>query len=81
MTKYEGSLKRNERGRWEFDGIELTSGNRVEISIDENWINGLIEHWQGDYYWFSQIDGIHVILREGIRARIQHQSERRAVGT
>lgn len=67
----EGRLVMNDCGRWEFDAIELTSGSLVEICIDGTWLLGAIESTNGKYYWFSRRDGIPVILRVGIRARIQ----------
>jgi hypothetical protein len=67
----EGGLVMNDCGRWEFDEIELTSGSLVEIRIDGTWLLGVIEATNGKYYWFSRHDSIPVILRTGIRARIQ----------
>lgn len=65
-----GKLSRNECYRWEFDGIELTSGSVVEIEIDGHWLQGVIEYWSDDYYWFSKREGIPVILHSGISARL-----------
>ena len=65
-----GKIIRNEWGRWGFTDVELTSGSIVEIKIDDYWLRGVIEYWTDDYYWFSQRDGIPVILRSGIQARI-----------
>jgi hypothetical protein len=66
----EGKLALNSCGRWEFDDFELTSGNFVEICIDGNWLLGVIESSNGKYYWYSRRDGIPVILRKGIQARL-----------
>ncbi len=66
----EGKLQRNELGRWEVLDVQLCSGSPVDILIDGHWISGVIEHWQGDYYWFSRYDGIPVILSSSIVARI-----------
>lgn len=65
-----GRLFRNVNDRWEFDGLELTSGSLVEIEIDGNWILGVIEYWMDAYYWFSKRDGIPVILSSNVNARI-----------
>jgi hypothetical protein len=67
----EGELVMNDCGRWEFDEIELTSGSLVEICIDRIWLLGAIESTNGNYFWFSRMDSIPVILRAGIKARIQ----------
>jgi Domain of unknown function (DUF5348) len=66
----EGNLFRNDRGRWEFDDFELTSGNFVELCIDGHWILGTVESCDGKYYWHSRRDHIQVVLRKGIRARL-----------
>lgn len=73
----EGNLQRNEIGRWEFAGIELTSGNIVEICIEGHWICGVIECWSNNYYWFSRREGIPVVLHSGIRARLPDPYERK----
>ena len=65
-----GKLQKNELGRWKFSGIELTSGNLVEICIDDHWICGVIEYWHDNYYWFSRKDGVPVVLHTGIFARL-----------
>lgn len=65
-----GKLQKNENGRWEFSGIELTSGNVVEICIDDHWTCGVIEHWNGNYYWFSRKGGVPIVLHSGIVARL-----------
>lgn len=66
----EGKLFLNSCGRWEFDDFELTSGNLVEICIDGKWLLGVIESCDRKYYWYSHRDGIPVILRNGIPARL-----------
>jgi hypothetical protein len=65
-----GKVLRNECERWEFNGIELTSGCLVEIEIDGHWLLGVIEYWIDGYYWFSRRDGIPVILHSGVNARL-----------
>ncbi len=65
-----GKLIRNDCERFEIDDCQLTSGSLVEIKINNNWLLGIIEHWRDAYYWFSKDEGIAVILRNGISARI-----------
>lgn len=65
-----GKLIRNECERFEIDDYQLTSGSIVEIKINNNWLLGIVEHWRDGYYWFSKDEGIAVILRNGISARI-----------
>lgn len=81
MNESTGKLQRNEIGRLEFSGIELTSGNVVEICIDGNWICGVIEYWHDNYYWFSRKDGVPVVLRSGIHARLFNSNQRRTTKT
>lgn len=68
--KREGRLLRNDCQRFEVGDYELTSGSLVEIQINKTWLLGVIEHWQDGYYWFSKIEGIAVILRNGMQARL-----------
>ena len=70
MTERAGKIFRNECGRWEFDDVEFTSGSVAEIEIDGHWLRGVIEYWTDGYYWFSQRDGIPVVLHSGIHARL-----------
>lgn len=51
----QGTLKRNEIGRWEIvdsEGkrIELSSGSVVDVKIDDHWVQTRIEHNGKDYY-------------------------------
>ena len=66
----EGYLKSNNNEHWEVNGIELKPGSKIEIQIDEYWICGVIENWNDGFYWFSQKNGVPVILHSGIRARL-----------
>ena len=75
----EGKLQKNKIERWEFSGVELTSGSLVELCIEGQWICGVIEYWQDGYYWFSRRDGITVILHFGIKARLPNVNERRSI--
>ena len=77
MSVQEGNLKLNDCGRWELNEIELTCGSVLYIDIDGHWIRGVIEYWTNDYHWFSQKDGVPVVLHTGIRARILNQAQRR----
>ena len=70
----EGPLTRNECQRFEVGDYELTSGSLVEIEINKTWLLGVIEHWRDGYYWFSKIDSIAVILRNGINARLPERT-------
>lgn len=62
-------LRRNDIGRWVVENYELTSGDSVELLIEGHWIKGQIEFWNDDYHWFSETDGVPVILNSGIKAR------------
>ena len=68
--KIEGKLLRNSCERFEVADLELTSGTLVEIEINKTWLLGVIEYWKDAYYWFSKVEGIAVILRNGINARL-----------
>lgn len=65
-----GKLSRNDCERFEVGDFELTSGALIEIEINKTWLLGVIEYWKGGYYWFSKVEGIAVILRNGINARV-----------
>ena len=65
----EGNLRRNSFGRWEVLNQELTSGDPVDLLIEGHWINGKIEFWNDDYYWFSRREGVPVVLHAGLRVR------------
>ncbi len=66
----EGKLLRNSCERFEVADFELTSGTLVEIEINKTWLLGVVEYWKDAYYWFSKVEGIAVILRNGINARL-----------
>ncbi len=68
--KTEGKLLRNDCERFEVGDFELTSGSVVEIQINRTWLLGVIEYWKDAYYWFSKVEGIAVILRNGMSARL-----------
>jgi len=63
-----GKLEKNQTGRWEYGGRELTCGDMVEIDIGI-WLRGRIEH-NGRDYCFLAPDGLTEIkLRKGLPAR------------
>ncbi len=68
--KQEGLLKRNCFQRFEVGDVEIKSGAIVEIEINKTWLLGVIEHWHESFFWFSKFEGIAVILRNGINARV-----------
>lgn len=65
-----GELVRNTKEKFEIEMVELKNGSNVEIQINNIWLQGTIEYWQEAYYWISKIDGIAVILKNGIKARL-----------
>lgn len=67
----QGYLKKDTTDRWQIEGVDLVSGDQVELLIGGQWILGSIEHWNGDYYWFSFGDGVPVQLDFSIKARIK----------
>lgn len=71
MINIEGILKKNDIGRWEFNDYELTSGNTVEIMIDDTWIKGRIEyaHDSKEYVFLAGMKETIIGLRHGMRAR------------
>ena len=70
----EGPLKRNCFQRFEVGDVEIKSGAIVEIEINKVWLLGIIEHWHESVFWFSKLEGIAVILRNGINARILNEA-------
>lgn len=77
MDNSTATLQKNDCGRWEFGSVELTSGSVVEIRIDGQWLCGVIEYWQDNYYWFSRQDGVTIILHSGIHARLHNSYQGR----
>lgn len=82
--KSEGVLHKNSNGRYEFNGIELSSGYPLEylatddrhMRYDDNdnyivtpyWAYGRIEHNGNDYYIFGASKGLEL---EGLKVRIR----------
>lgn len=69
MNLINDQLRRNDIGRWVVENYELTSGDSVELLIEGHWISGQIEFWNDDYHWFSQNNGVPVVLNSNLRAR------------
>ena len=67
----ENVLVRNHRGRFEVCEHELKSGSSLDIQINGEWLEGFVEHWGDGYFWFSKLESIPVILRNGIKARLK----------
>ncbi len=76
MDNSNSYLRKNDSDRWQIGDCELTSGNLIEIKIDDYWVTGVIEHWNDNYYWFSRRDGVPVVLHSGIHARLPIPCER-----
>ena len=66
----QGFLKKDITEGWQIEGIDLLSGDQVELLIGGQWICGSIEYWNGECYWFSSGDGVPVQLDFSIKARI-----------
>lgn len=68
-----GILKHNVLGRYEFqDGYYFTSGDEIELFIDDMWISGKIEYsWKyQDYYFLKENEEIYIYDINGLKARI-----------
>jgi len=70
--RIEGTLNKNEIGRWEINDHEFTSGSCLEILLDNKWIRGVIEYWhsRSDYYFYTRLEGIPIGLLQGVTARV-----------
>lgn len=44
-------LVRNKAGRFEFEGIELCSGDCIYLKLGEEFVSGRIEHDDGGYFF------------------------------
>ena len=62
-------LIRNENGRYELDGVELSSGSPLEIKLGGQWLAGRIEH-SPKHGYFLLLDGIVIILGSACRLRM-----------
>lgn len=65
--KNTGNLYKNQRGRYELNGTELTCGDRIELYVVGKWVKTRIEHDNNDYYAVGHRD----VNLNGIRARIR----------
>jgi hypothetical protein len=65
-----GELRRNARKRWVLNDIELTSGSRFQVKIQDYWIDIVIEHDRTGYFSIPY----SVRLLEGLHARFHNQS-------
>jgi hypothetical protein len=68
-----GTLEKNETGRWEYADRELTCGDVVEIDIG-TWIKGRIEHNGRDYYLLAPDGMTEIGLHKGLPARTPHRA-------
>jgi hypothetical protein len=64
-----GELYRSESGRWALNGVDLTCGSSIEVSIAGRWIDIFIEHDGDDYYAIPP--AVH--LHEGLFARFRSE--------
>jgi hypothetical protein len=70
----EGTLTKNEIGRWEFAHVELTSGDGVEVFVAEQWVRGRIEYLHGSQEYQLIISSgpdseTYLMLHTGMQAR------------
>jgi len=73
-TLREGILTKNDIGRWEFDELELTSGDAVEVFVAEQWVRGRIEYLHGSQAYALIISSgpdseTFLVLHTGMQAR------------
>ena len=61
----QGQLLKDDDGRWELNGITLTSGAHFEIRIQGHWIRVVIEHDGLEYQAYPQ----SIRLCRGLEAR------------
>ena len=75
MSTYrEGKLMRNDIGRWEYAGYELTSGDPVEVLVAEQWIRGRIEYLHASQAYLLVLSSgpdseTYLMLHAGMEAR------------
>ena len=66
MSRKEGKLHKNERGRYELDEeTQFACGSGIELKICETWVKTRIEHDGTDYYAV----GLRFLKLEGMTAR------------
>jgi hypothetical protein len=72
MTSAAGSLVLNRNGRWEVDGDEFTSGERIEVRLGSHWILGrivCIGFPDSKYVLVASPQGTVIHLYAGLEAR------------
>jgi len=69
----EGYLKKNDNGRYELNDYELTSGDPLDVWLDDDyynsggyWLSTRMEHKNGDYYAVGVSSSLN-----GVKARIK----------
>lgn len=66
MSRKEGRLQKNERGRYELDeNTQFTCGSGIELKICDTWVKTRIEHDGSDYYAV----GLRGMKLDGMTAR------------
>lgn len=69
-----GILKLNKQGRYEIkENVYFTSGEPIEIFINDEWIKGRIEysHKHKGYYFINELEGIYIYDLLGLKARYE----------
>lgn len=73
----EGKLARNDCGRFEVNGLELSCGSVIEVhvgqlldqALESGWVRGWIDHDGQDYVLQVGAAEITMKLRPGLKAR------------
>lgn len=72
MSRKEGKLHKNERGRYELDeNTQFTCGCGIELKICDTWVKTRIEHDGADYYAV----GLRGMKLDGMTAREPRRSQ------
>ncbi|MBS1401307.1 MAG: DUF5348 domain-containing protein [Firmicutes bacterium] len=73
MSRKEGKLHKNERGRYELDeDTQFTCGSGIELKVCETWVKTRIEHDGTDYYAV----GLRNLKLDGMTAREPRRVQR-----
>ena len=73
MSRKEGKLHKNERGRYELDEeTQFTCGSVIELKVCETWVKTRIKHDGTDYYAV----GLRDMNLEGMTAREPRRAQR-----
>lgn len=73
MYTIQGLVKRcNETGKLKVGVNEITPYQKIEITINDMWLEGSVEYWPSSdaYFWLS-LDNIIVILKSGMNIRFK----------